>query len=275
MVMGPTHATMGTIGGLAVSAAYMGVTQEPLHPAYVTQLAIIGAGAALAPDLDSKMSTVNNSLGVFRYPLWPIVNGTGVAVHSITRTRKDKVVEGGHRTFFHTTVAAILAGVGVGAAAMIPDEVTILGQTLTWGSLLAILITGFFTNLALAGLFEKQIKKKRKQFGPYVLILFSILIAIAMLFWTPDGVNPYFLGFAVAFGWFVHLIGDGITKMGVPMLWPLKINGKRWWDVALPSFMRITAGGPAEAWLFAGFTVLLAALILVNVLMLGTLGGFA
>lgn len=273
MVMGPTHATMGAIGGLAVSAGYMAITKEPLHPAYITQLAIIGAGGALAPDLDSKTSTVNSSLGILRYPLWPIVNGTGVAVHSITRTKRDDVVEGGHRTFFHTTVAAILAGIGVGAAAMIPDEITIMGQTLTLGSLLAIIITGFFTNLALAGLFEKQIKKKRKEFGPYILLLFSILIAIAMLFWTPGGVNPYFLGFAVAFGWFVHLIGDGITKMGVPMFWPLKINGKRWWDVALPSFMRIRAGGKEEAVLFIVFTIILVALIVVNILMLGTMGG--
>ncbi|WP_254704866.1 hypothetical protein [Rhodococcus pyridinivorans] len=53
-----------------------------------------------------------------------------------------------------------------------------------------------------------------------------------------------------------HLLGDAGTKMGVPLLAPLvSINGKRWWDVAPPSLLRIKASGVADQVLLGVFTV--------------------
>lgn len=62
----------------------------------------------------------------------------------------------------------------------------------------------------------------------------------------PENETYGWLGLAVGVGWFAHLLGDAITKMGVPLAFPFKIRGKRWWDVTLPAFLRIRAGGTFE-----------------------------
>jgi hypothetical protein len=67
---------------------------------------------------------------------------------------------------------------------------------------------------------------------------------------------------AVGGGAVMHLLGDAITKMGVPIFWPIPINGKRWWDVTLPSLLRIRAGGAFE------MAILLPGLSLVTGLLL-------
>lgn len=55
----------------------------------------------------------------------------------------------------------------------------------------------------------------------------------------------WWLGVALALGCLVHLWGDWITVMGVPLLWPLKHRGKRWWRYRLPG-TRIHSGHAFE-----------------------------
>lgn len=62
------------------------------------------------------------------------------------------------------------------------------------------------------------------------------------------------LGMAVGVGAVMHCLGDAITKAGVPFVWPIPIRGKRWWDITLPGFLSIRAGGMFE------YTVLMPAL---------------
>lgn len=265
--MGPTHAMSSAALTLGAITAF-NATVAPVSPTVAVLGTVMAAGAALAPDIDSRQSTVVRAFGIFGVAAHYIVNGLSVAVHTATRTRYDGTITNGHRTLFHTTFMALIMG-GLTALAVAPtNTVTLWGQEWILGHVIAIILMSIFLNLALSGLLERQIKKFRKSFGPYVLMAFSLLasLGVALLLPDPDGTYAY-LGIAVAFGWFAHLLGDAITKMGVPMAWPFKIAGKRWYDIALPSFLRISAGGTMEyVILLPLFTLLTVGLTVYNIL---------
>lgn len=263
MVMGPTHAMSGAAFWLVASA--FGSTLAALNTSSLPVVllgTIVCAGASLAPDIDSHSSTVVNSLGIFGKPLHKVVNGVSLAVHETTRTKYDKPRDNGHRTLFHTAAIAILMGALVSLGSSLPGEVGILGKDFPIGQLISILVLGFFLNLGLAGIFEKQVKKARKTYGPYVLWAISTAGAFGIAALLPEGEKFSWLGIAVGVGWVMHILGDAITKLGSPFFWPLKIRGKRWYDVALPSFMRIKAGGAFEKFFLLPALTLITALAL-------------
>jgi len=261
MVMGPTHAMSGAFFSLAAITTYTALV-GPVHPTIAILGTVMAAGASLGPDIDSNSSTVVRSFGIFGRVAHHIANSIGVAVFTATRTRYDRHPEGGHRTFFHTTFMAILMG-GLVALATLPTNIIhVFGHPYSLGQFNAIILMSIFLNLCLSGLLEKRIKAARKRYGPYALMAFSLVFAIVLSIFMPVPTGSYsYLGIAVGFGWFVHLLGDAITKMGVPMAWPVKVAGKRWYDISLPSFMRITAGGDFEKIILlpvlTGLTVLL------------------
>jgi membrane-bound metal-dependent hydrolase YbcI (DUF457 family) len=258
MVMGPTHALSGATAALAGIAWYSAAV-APVHPTVAIMGTVVAAGAALAPDIDSGRSTVVNSFGIFGRIFHIIANSLSVAVYNLTKTRREEAKSDGHRTLFHTTAVALIAGVVTFLATLPTNIVELYGREYTLGQLNAIILLSIYINLALGGLLEHQIKKARKKYGPYLLMVGSLALAalIALFIPSPEdstfgleipgfGGTYAYLGIGVAFGWFIHLLGDAITKMGVPMAWPIKVRGKRWYDVALPAFMRIRADGTFE-----------------------------
>lgn len=262
--MGPTHAMSGAASWLAAStligtsAAFLATNSLPV----LLMGTVVTAGAALGPDLDSNTATVVNSFGIFGRVMHAIVNTLSVLVYDMTKTKKDQPRTNGHRTLFHTTVMAVVLGGIVAIGSSIPKPVTISGHDFTAGQIFSLVVMFFFLHIALAGLFEKQISKARHKYGPYVLMLISAFATYVTAMALPHKDTYSWLGISVALGWFMHLMGDAITKMGVPLLWPLKFHGKRWWDVTLPSFMRITAGGSFEN------IILLPALTVLTLLLL-------
>lgn len=246
-MMGPSHAMSGAVAYLGI-ASYGGsiagyfATQDP---AVLVMGTLVTAGAALAPDIDSHSSTITSSFGIFGKLGHQVVNALSLTVYNGTRTRYDANKGNGHRTFFHTTFLAIIAGIVVAFFSALGGEVTILDKDYTWGQVASILTMFIFTHLALAGLFEPM-RKARRKYGPYVMMLASLGITVTIAAFMPEDSNYPWLGACVTLGWIMHLLGDMITKMGVPMAFPFKIRGKRWWDVTLPSAFRITAGGGFE-----------------------------
>lgn len=273
--MGPTHAMSGAAASLAAISTYTAFV-GPVHPTVAIIGTVMAAGATLGPDIDSRQSTVVRSFGIFGVVGYHIANSLGVAVHNATRTRYDGRIENGHRTFFHTTVMAILMGALVAFATAPTNIIHVFGKEYELGQFNAIILLSIFLNLCLSGIFEKQIKKARRQFGPYVLMAASLIGAAIMSQFLPKPETTYsYLGIAVAFGWFIHLLGDAITKMGVPMAFPVKLSGKRWYDISLPSFMRISAGGTFEkVILLPLLTIVTVVLFMYNILVyLGVLHG--
>ena len=72
----------------------------------------------------------------------------------------------------------------------------------------------------------------------------SILFSVYLIMFMPTTINYSWVGGAVTFGWLTHLFGDMLTVSGVPILFPLKRKGKRWWDYRFP--LGIKAGGYVE-----------------------------
>jgi membrane-bound metal-dependent hydrolase YbcI (DUF457 family) len=62
--------------------------------------------------------------------------------------------------------------------------------------------------------------------------------ATSLLPWPAAAAWWWFWGLAVGLGHAVGILGDAATVAGVPMLWPLKIDGRRWYDLRLPLTFR-------------------------------------
>lgn len=268
MVMGPTHAMSGAaawLAGVTTSSALMASMGVDSPTVYFLG-AMVAGGAALAPDIDSHSSTVVNSFGFLGKGAHKVANSLSLTVYHATKTRRDEHRENGHRTLFHTPVMAILVGLLVSFLSSLSQTVTLFGKDFSVGQLSTLVTLFIFLHLAMAGIFEKKIKNARRKYGPYVMMGFSAIVTLVTAFLMPAGETYGWLGFAVGFGWFMHLLGDMITKMGVPLLFPLVYRGKRWWDVTLPAAFRIRAGGTFEYAFLLPFltlaTVVLAVLAL-------------
>lgn len=268
MVMGPTHAMSGAAAWLALTAtdSLPGLRDAPIS--VVIAGTAVCAGSALLPDLDcpgslstKDGSTVVRAFGWIGEAVGHTVSAVSLAVYNLTASRFDKPRENGHRTLTHTLLftaglGAIVSGVGAQTT-----EFSFAGSTWTVGQVTAWIAMFACLHLAMFGLAEKWVKAKRAKFGLLPLLGLSAVATTATIEALPPGV-PW-LGLAVGVGAVMHILGDAITKMGVPALWPIPIQGKRWWSITLPSVLRISAGGAFEkAVLLPALTVATATFLL-------------
>lgn len=69
----------------------------------------------------------------------------------------------------------------------------------------------------------------------------AVAVVVVMVAAPP---NPALLAAVVAVGMVVHILGDWLTPAGVPLAWPLRHRGKRWWMWRSPVAFR----ADAECW---------------------------
>lgn len=257
MVMGPTHAMSGAAVWLVGTALAASLTPFSPPLSMVVLGTTVIAGSAIYPDFDSNSATAVRSFGVVGTLMHQLVDGISILVYNLTRTRYDGSRENGHRTLFHTGIMAIVMGLIVSGLSSIAIPVNLFGKDFTLGQVFSLITMFIMLHLGIAGLFEKQVKKMRKKIGIYGMLLFSLVITVLVGYSLPANDTLPWLGLCVGAGMIMHDLGDAITKMGVPLFWPLKIKGKRWYDITLPSFMRIKAGGTFE------YVVLVPALTIV------------
>lgn len=246
-MMGKTHVMSGAAFALSSAAFGFGPVQAATTPfAVVALYTAVLAGGSLWPDWDSKPSTVVRSFGIFGTMAHEFINAISVLVFSITRSRRDSHREGGHRTLFHTILFALFTGATISTLASLPQQVTILNKDFTLGQIFALLTMWAFLHVGIAGLFEKTIKKARGLLSVYGVMFASLAGTFLISYLMPEKQTYWWLGLAATIGMIMHLLGDMITKQGIPMFWPIPIIGKRWYEVTLPSFLRIKAGGDFE-----------------------------
>lgn len=251
MVMGPTHAMSGAAVGLAVAQAIPESWGGVTSPQEAFVYAGIAAGAALLPDLDSPPATVSRSFGPLTQGLSRVVENIAQTLVNITRGRKDPPCRNGHRTVTHTLWFALLTGAGAWA---------LIGS---FGKPAAMALLFLFLGLALRGLLPEW-SKKRDWF-----LVTGVAAMITLLTWwlVPTGASALVMGSAVTVGALTHLLGDAITKQGIPLFAPLiPLGGRRWWKVRLPGPLRVTASGPADKLLLSAFSVL----VIVQVFLVGS-----
>ncbi|MGK5741626.1 metal-dependent hydrolase [Micromonospora sp. URMC 103] len=251
-MMGPSHALSGAAVWLAGSWAldqFADYHQSPLALAVGTAVC---AGGALFPDLDlsGKVTrnqggaTVARTFGVVSLFFAEVMEKVSLGVYYATKLSRDPKRNNGHRTLTHTLPFTFLVGWGTTALCAAYGKWAVIG------------ILFFMIGLALRGLFDEWAERA----GWVIVTLVSA--AAAWFTWAnlPDGRGYPLIGTAVGVGCFVHILGDMITRAGVPILWPIPIKRRMWTMVGLPNSIALRTGSKAEV------IVLRAALTVVAVL---------
>lgn len=246
-LMGPTHALSSIAIALLLTwlaSDFMLGTVLGSDSAIVFIAAlIIIVGASLMPDLDAVQSTSINTLGIVGSILSKAMRGFSSIVQSVIRSSSDAVDADPHRGFWHTIIAAILMGFLTFTLTNIDVTLfTISGVEVSVALFVIIFIIFISIQLLIASLFKSIHKKTKGNLSGKILIrLGSLFVATVLVVMLPEGLDYKWVGAAVAFGWIAHLLGDMMTVSGVPILFPLKFKGKRWWNFRFP--LGIKAGG--------------------------------
>lgn len=251
MVMGPTHATSGAVAWLAGAGAVTTVLGYHQSPAELAVYTAVCAGSALLPDLDVSGRVFRNRggataaqvFGVVSLFLAECVEKLSLGIYRLTRTKRDPRRRNGHRTFTHTIAFAVLLGVAV----------SLLAARFGHPVVLAVL---FFTlGLAIRGVMADWVRSK----GWLLTTIISAAVTVIAFAGLPADGYPL-LGAAVGLGCLAHLVGDIITHQGCPLLWPIRIRGRAWYQVTTPTRISVRAGGGFEkAVLLPGLTVVACA----------------
>ncbi|WP_341721505.1 metal-dependent hydrolase [Thermobifida halotolerans] len=229
-MMGFSHAATGALAGVAVAAPLTAATGVPPTPVSLLAWAALGAGAALVPDLDHPSSTVTRSQGPVTDLLSRGVRALSLAVYRRTRTPADNS-GGEHRHLVHTPAFAI----AVGAAAALACHLS------WWASAVTVWFLSF---LALRALVRRMtwgwVRTTLGSWAGAAVAAFGAT-ALFLTVWG-DGSPGWGIGLLVASGMVVHSLGDALTSSGVPLAWPVKINGRRWAMLGAPRWMRFRTG---------------------------------
>lgn len=238
-MMGPAHSLSGAMAWLGVGAAAAFADRAMPWPVLLAGT-LICAGAALAPDLDHKSATISRAFGPLSRILAGLIDKLSTAVYNATRARGDRRRTGGHRTLTHTWVWAVAIGAGFSFAAV------------AFGRWAVLVILFIHMVLAVEGLLWRMARVSSDVLV-WLLGATSAWTLAEILDQPGNGASwlfadqPYlWLGLPILLGALVHDVGDGLTVSGVPMLWPLRIKGRRWYPVGSPSFMRFRAGAWVE-----------------------------
>jgi membrane-bound metal-dependent hydrolase YbcI (DUF457 family) len=243
-MMGPSHALSGAavwLGGSWALDRFAGYEQSPLAIAVGTAVC---AGGALFPDLDLSGrvtrnkggATVARTFGVASLFLAEVIEKLSLAVYHVTKLSDDPERENGHRTLTHTLPFTVLVGWGTTALCI------------AYGKWAVVAILFLMIGLALRGLFDEWAKRA----GWLLITLIAAAAAYGTALRLPGDRGYPMLGLAVGVGCFVHLLGDLVTRAGVPILWPIPTGRRMWRMVGLPGGLALRAGGAVEVYLFRG-----------------------
>ena len=247
-LMGPTHALSAVAFALlatwlASDFMFDTVLQSRDFIVFISAIIII-IGSALMPDLDAVKSTSINVLGFVGAGLSTAMRGFSSIVQGIIKGPYDKSSDP-HRGFWHTLVSAFLVGgLFAGLTSINVEVFTFRDNSITVATLIVLFIIYISIKLALASLFKSFYNKNKSSTGKLGMSIGAFAISAILVVLLPSNIDYTWVGGAVTFGWIAHLLGDMMTVSGVPILFPLKIKGKRWWDIRLP--LGIKAGGFIE-----------------------------
>lgn len=215
--MGKSHALVGATFGVL----FAGVLGDA--PLAVRLLLIpVTGGAALLPDLDHPSSRVARSLGPVTKLIAKGVASGSLSIYHATRTELDVADRhSGHRTVTHSLAGCLIFGLIALAAVGINPYVG--------AAFLALLV----------GLLAQGFKSLGAGFT---------LTGGGVAWWVLTHNNSWWWAFpvAVTVGAAAHLVaGDYLTNSGIPLLWPMVLNGRRWTLLRAPA--TFSTGTPFES----------------------------
>ncbi|MCU1404160.1 MAG: metal-dependent hydrolase [Glaciihabitans sp.] len=192
----------GAAAWLAVTAtAGHGLGLFPVEPVGVLVGALVCAGAALMPDADHGSATIAHSV--------PIVGK--IITHGISHA------SGGHRHGFHALLAVVCAWLLSSAVSGLVWEPLWWNQPVGIGAA-AISAVSIAVALKALGLARGEWTRAWQ---------LAIVPAMFVAFFAPDRHDWFPVCFTL--GYAVHLLGDLLTRGGLPLLWPLVPKPPKWW----------------------------------------------
>lgn len=268
-LMGPTHALSAVALTMLlawIASDFMFITILGSNDLIVFMSAvIIIIGAALAPDLDAVQSTFINVLGAIGIMLSKTMRGFSSLVQNLIKGPYDKGSDP-HRGFWHTFLSAFIAGMVITSLTSINLKIfSISGNDVYVSTIIVAFIIYISIQLTLASLFNPFYSKtKNKTFGKLGIKIGSLITSALLITLLPKDLSYSWVGAAVAFGWFTHIVGDMLTVSGVPVLFPLKVKGKRWWNFRFP--FAIKAGGFIENTILVPMFSIIIIISLINII---------
>jgi len=219
------HAATGAAG-----CAALGLIPGLITSNFVLAIIILGgAGMALLADIDHPKATVAQSFGWPTRTLAQLIETLTGWIYLATRTGRDQVRTGGHRTLTHTILFAsnmFFLALWLGDNKL--ANLIILVLALYWG------IRGFLpkTTKRLRKLLPKAIRwlLTSKEF------VFALAAMIPLLMWVDriPMLSSWSLALMVGWGTLIHSLGDCLTDSGAPLFFPLPIHGQVWYRIKAP-----------------------------------------
>lgn len=246
-MMNGAHSATGLLAGVGIAAA------AHATPAALALSALVGAGAALAPDIDHDQSTVTKSSGPITRGVAELLQALSRGTYRATRLPHDPEAtgkRGEHRGLIHAPAFALLVGALIAAGTV-------------WSPWVAIVASYVLTSAAVRSLrwsLPGGLRKRMALGAPLMPPLVTLAITYALVqAGALDEVGPW-LGMIVALGMIVHSAGDGATNTGISFWWPFKRRcdqcrdhdradcpGARWdKQNTLPKMLRWSAGARRE-----------------------------
>ena len=239
-MMGASHAATGAAAWLALTGWFSPVEVLHLPPELQLLGALTTAGAALISDWDHPSATVSHALP-------PVTEWLSHGVSALA---------GGHRQGTHSLLG-IAAFTGIAVVAAIP-QVTLAGHTYAPGQ-----------GIIAASLVAVAAKALRLLPRRRFLSAWALGIVVAVL-GTVLGDGLWWIPASVAIGVSAHILGDALTAVGVPLLWPARpappFRTPFWSRTGRFSLPLLGATGSWREWLFVSvvtaFTVVRAVRLL-------------
>lgn len=215
---GSVHAAIGASTPVGLAVAHHVTVPQGLV------MAAVSAGYALLPDLDSPTSCASRALGGFVHRFAHRLCKVIVNTTSLPRDKAyARWMQIHHRDPYHRSLTHTAAATGL---------IALVAYGAAWAHPLA---AGFIAALGVLLLWPlRRTAVAVVVFGAMVVSVVTVML-----------LSPYLLALAVAGGYASHIAADACTKAGVPVLWPVTIQGKRWWRIRLLG-STITSGSPRE-----------------------------
>ena len=230
---GSIHAAIGASAPIALV-----VTQRASLLQGAT-MAAVSAGFALLPDLDHPGACATKALGGSAHKLVHSLCRKAFYATALKRDRSSMAHlvrihrDPLHRTLTHTLLAALFVGgvaYGAGRFPVTAGVMASFGVFLLW-------------------------PLYRRTIG---MVMFAAAVAAMG---AATLLTPWLLTLAAGGGYVSHIVADACTKAGVPALWPLRIQGKRWWNIRLLGGI-IASGSSRESGPAVGVSMAANALLL-------------
>lgn len=219
------HAATGAAG-----CAALGLIPGLITSNFVLAITILGgAGMALLADIDHPKATVAQSFGWPSRTLAQLIETLTGWIYLATRTGRDQVRTGGHRTLTHTILFALsmfFIAFWLGDNRLANLIILFLG--LYWG------VKGFLPKTT------KQLRKLLPKWMRWLITSkeFVALLAaiIPLLMWIDrlPLLSSWSLALMVGWGTLLHSLGDCLTDSGAPLFFPLPIHGQVWYRIKAP-----------------------------------------